>query len=516
MNSKYLAGIDIGTTGAKAAIFNLHGEMISSNYKEYSCTYPKPNWIEQDPKILVLSAMDVAKKAIYKSKINPAEIASLGISTQRSCTIFLDRLGNLLRPMISWQDSRSAVEVEEIASKISPVNYYKITGFPNNTTWLLSKILWIRKNEPQTWEKTTKIIQLQDYTLRAFGASDYFDDISDAGFSGIWDTNRFTWSKELLNLFDIDSNMLPIPTLSGKKIGVISKKASEKSGFKCGTPLCVGAGDQNSAAVGAGIVYNGYLSVSMGTAGNANAYLEKPFRDPEGKSMVVNHAIYNRWQIEGHQAGAAGVYRWFRDKIGMYEKYYAEKNNKDVYEILNKLISKTPAGSKGLVFLPYLASSTAPRWNPNARGVLAGLAFVHSRGCVARSFMEGITLEMKDIINSITNSGIKIKISRITGGATKSDVWNQIQSDVYNLKVETLQITDTAVMGAAIMGGVGVGIFKDIIEGVENMVKVDKIYEPLSKNAEIYDELYDIYCRLYECLDRSKVFNKLVKLQEKL
>ena len=212
----------------------------------------------------------------------------------------------------------------------------------------------------------------------------------------------------------------------------------------------------------------------MGTAGNANAYLDSQFRDPAGKSMIVNHAIYGKWQIEGHQAGAAGVFRWFRDEIATLEKAKAKENNKDAYKILDELIAKTPAGAKGLVFLPYLAGATAPRWNPDARGYLAGLTFAHDRGCLARAFLEGITLEMKDIITAMINSGIKIQHVRLTGGASKSPVWNQIQSDVYNLEVETLKVTDTAVIGAAIMGGVGVGIFKDIREGTEQMVRLIK------------------------------------------
>jgi xylulokinase len=244
-------------------------------------------------------------------------------------------------------------------------------------------------------------------------------------------------------------------------------------------------------------------------------YLDSKFRDPSGKSMVVNHAIYGKWQIEGHQAGAAGVFRWFRDEIGALEKAKAAETRGDAYKLLDKLIADTPAGSKGLVFLPYLASATAPRWNPDARGILAGLAFSHDRGCLARAFLEGITLEMKDIITSMMTSGIKIEHVRLTGGASKSPVWNQIQSDVYNLAVETLKVTDTAVLGAAIMGAVGVGIFSSITEGAKQMVKVDKRYEPNTTNAELYGELYDIYCRIYEGMVEKEVFERLAKIQSK-
>ena len=172
----------------------------------------------------------------------------------------------------------------------------------------------------------------------------------DAGFYGLWDTNKYEWSSKILGLLEIDKKLLPQPMPSGTKAGVISKYVSEKSGFAEGMPICVGAGDQNSAAVGAGIVYDGFASVSMGTAGNANAYLDSRFRDPSEKSMIVNHAIYGKWEIEGHQAGAAGVFRWFRDEIGTLEKFQAEENNQNVYKILDELIAKTLQEHRVLFF----------------------------------------------------------------------------------------------------------------------------------------------------------------------
>jgi sugar (pentulose or hexulose) kinase len=514
MAVQYLAGIDIGTTGAKAAIFDLNGNIISSAYREYSCSYPKPKWIEQDPDILVSEAMNAAKEAIRKSGINARSIASLSFSTQRSCANFLDKSGRLLRPMISWQDSRCTEEIAEITSKITPKEFYKITGFPINTTWILPKLMWVRKNEPEVWNNTYKVIQLQDFTLNAFGVDSYINDVPDAGFWGMWDTNKFKWDEKILSLFDINREMLPTPTPSGTKVGSVTKSVALRSGFAEGTPICVGSGDQNSAAIGAGLIYEGFASVSMGTAGNANAFLEKPFRDPLEKSMIVNHSIYGKWQIEGHQAGAAGVFRWFRDEIATLEKEEAVRTGKNVYKILDEKISKIPAGSKGLVFLPYLASSTAPRWNVNARGVLAGIEFGHDRWSIARSFLEGITLEMKDILTSMINSGIKIENIRIMGGATNSPLWNQMQSNVYDLEVETLKVTDAAVIGAAITGGVGVGIFKDIREGVNQMVKIDKKYIPEKESAKIYSELYKIYCLIYEGLEEKGVFEALAKIQK--
>ncbi|MHB1337164.1 MAG: xylulokinase [Candidatus Humimicrobiaceae bacterium] len=510
---KYLAGIDIGTTGAKAAVFDLNGNLISSAYREYVCDFLKPGWVEQDPDLIVDLAMEASKEAIKKENIDPKEIASLGISSQRCCTIFVDKFLMPIRPMISWQDSRTSKEVEEILEKMSAQEFYKITGFPLSTTWMLSKILWFRKNEPEKYKNVFKILQLQDYSLLKFGVKGLYNDVSDAGFSGIWDTNNFEWSEKILNLFDIDKNFLPEVKPSGIKIGEISREAAEKSGFAEGTSLSIGAGDQNSAAIGAGIVSSNYVSVSMGTAGNANAYLEKPFRDPNGKTMVLNHAIYGKWAIEGHQAGAAGVLRWFRDEIATLEKAFSESMKKNVYSIIDELIEKAPAGSKGLIMMPFFAGANAPRWNSNAKGSFVGLTFAHDRSCIARSVLEGITLEMKDILNAINNAGVEISNIRIMGGASKSKIWRQIQADIYGVPVETLKVKDAAILGAAILGGTGFGFFKDIYQGVEQMIKTDIKVEPIENNLKIYKELYETYCLIYKGLNDNKVFEKLNYIQ---
>jgi xylulokinase len=518
MEATYLAGIDIGTTGAKTAVFDLRGNAIASGYREYACIYPKANWVDQDAVLLVNSAMESAREAVHsasKSGVDPKRIAGIGVSAQRSCTIFVDGAGKPVRHMISWQDNRTSEELADIKSKVSPGEYYRATGTPLGTTWILTKILWLRKNEPEAWKKVRKVIQLHDFALKALGTDEYFEDIPDSAFFGFWDIDAFAWNERLMGLFDIRKDMLPRPLPSGTKVGTLSRTAAEKTGFAPGTPLCVGAGDQNSAVVGAGIVESGYLSVSMGTGGIAITYLDRPFRDPNGMSMVTNHAIHGKWQLEGLQNGAAGVFRWFRDEIATSEKRSAKELGKDPYEIINELIEKTPAGSRGLVFLPYLAASAAPRWNPHARGTFTGLTFAHDRGCLARAFIEGITMEMKDILNAMVSSGIEIGKVRIMGGATKSALWNQIQSDMYGRPVETLKVTDAALLGAAIFAGVGAGLFGDIREAVSKMVAVDKAYEPKRENASLYDELYGIYCGVYEGLEKNKVFERLAKVQER-
>jgi xylulokinase len=510
----YLAGIDIGTSGAKGMVFDLKGNALGSGYREYPCTYPRPGLVEQDADLLVDSTMQAMAEAVRASGVAPAAIASLSLSAQRCCGIFLDGEERQLRPMISWQDNRSPIEVTEIASRMNEGEYYRRTGYPNSTTWLLSKMMWVRKNEPEIWKKTRRIVQMHDYFVRAIGADDYYVDWNDAGFYGFFDSTSGRWDQEILGLFDIPARLLPHPRPSGTPVAKISPAAAERCGLAAGTHVSVGAGDQSAGAVGAGIVRRGLVSVSMGTAGAVTAFLDAPFRDPAGRTMVTAHPIKDRWLLEGYQAAAASVYRWFKEQLGGLETQEAAKKGGDFYSLMNEKIAAVPAGSRGLLVLPYFAAAATPRYNPSARGTILGLTFSHDRLALARAFMEGITLDMKDMVSSMVRSGVAVQEARILGGPTRSRVWNQMQADVYGMPVTTLKVTDATVLGAAILGGVGAEVFRTVEEGTGAMVRLDERFDPLPENVATYARLYDAYCKAYEGLEGGGAFAAVAGMQD--
>ena len=509
----FLAGLDIGTTGSKAVIFSREGDVLSGSYREYSCTYPRPGWVEQDVELVAASAMEAVREAVEKSGAAPADIAGISLSAQRCCGIFLNEHDELVRPMISWQDNRSSAEVKEIAAAIDESEYYKKTGYPNSTTWLLSKMLWVRKNEPEVWKRTSRVVQMHDYFLKALGADEYFVDVNDAGFFGFFNNVAGTWDAELLDLFQIPASVLPIPADSGKPAGTVSREASTRCGLAAGTPFSIGAGDQSAGALGAGVTKKGLLSISMGTAGAVTAFVDAPFRDPRSKMMVTSHPIAGRWLLEGYQAAAASVYRWYKDEVGRFDSEEAKKEGEDFYTRLNRKVAEVPPGSKGLLVLPYYATAATPRYNPDARGVILGLTFAHNRYDLARAYMEGISMDMKDMLKSIQAAGIDLTEARILGGPTKSSVWNQIQADIYGIPVTTLQVSDATVLGAAILGGAGSGVFSSIVDGADSMVKLGTRYEPNAINNNLYEKMYAIYCNAYEGLNRQTVFASLAEIQ---
>ena len=507
----FLVGIDIGTTGAKAVIFDPMGNVKASGYREYGCTYPKPNWVEQDAEMLVESSMDACAEAIRESGIDPSTVAAIAFSTQRTCTHFLDDSGILVRPMISWQDNRTGDEVKIVEENLGGERFQQITCLPLGAIWIVNKILWLREKEPRSWDRVKKIVQLQDYFLKAYGADDYFVDYSDAGLFGCWDLYGTQWSREICDVFQIDREMLPIPKPSGTQVGEIGRTVANKTGLATGTPICVGAGDQNSAAVGAGLIAPGLMSVSLGTGGLAAAYIDGKLPEVDPRAMLTGHPIPGKYMLEGYQPAGAGALRWLRDEITRMEKEGAVDAGTDVYDNLTAMASAVPAGSKGLVLNPYFASAGTPRWNANARASVTGLTFHHDRACLVRAFIEGITLEVKDMINSMYACGAKIDEVRILGGPTRSELWNQIQADVYGRPVSTLKFPDAAVLGAAICAGVGSGLFTDIPDGVALMVETDRTYDPIQSNVEVYEEIYDVFCDIYERLE--PVYDKLAKIQ---
>ncbi|MBN1486322.1 MAG: xylulose kinase [Anaerolineae bacterium] len=510
--AKYLAGVDVGTTGARCVIFDMQGNIIGNDYREYGASYPKPGWVDQDGEFLISQTMDSCKAAIAKSGVDPKEIASVGFSTQRSVTVPIDKAGKPVRPMISWQDARTGAEVADMMELIDAQEYYNTSGMPMGTTWIITKVLWMRKNEPELFEKTYKIIQNQDLVLKAFGADDYYTDTSDMAFYGVWDIGKVEWSDKLCKLFDVSPDLFGKPMPPGTQVAKVSAALSEKSGFAVGTPVCVGAGDQNCGVVGMGSIKPGMATVTLGTAGLAIVSLGEPIPGTGGL-MITNHAHPGMWEAEGLTNAAASSYRWFRDVVGTLEKKMEAETGRSAFEYLNELAAAAPAGSKGLLYLPYLGTAATPRWNPNARASFIGMSFAHGRGEMARSVMEGAVLEIRDIMQSWMDAGVTVDLIRLGGGATKSPLWNQIQADIYGRPVQTLKVGESTVLGAAILGGVGAGVFGSIEEGVDTLVEVTGEIEPNMENHKVYEDMYEAYAKAYEGLAGSGAFDKLAEVQ---
>ena len=509
--AKYLAGIDVGTTGARCAIFDVCGRVIGGAYREYGADYPKPGWVDQDGLLLISQTMEACQAGISDAGIDPTEIASIGFSTQRSVTGPVDAAGQPVRPMISWQDARTGREVEEMGKLIDADEYYAISGVPMGTTWVITKLLWMRRNEPELYEKTARFTQNQDLVLKAFGADAFHTDISDMAFYGVWDVRNVCWDQRLMDLFDVTPEMFGAPTPSGTQVGTISRSMAEKTGFAPGTPVCVGAGDQNCSVIGMGAIRSGMATVTLGTAGLAILAVDTPVPG-FGGMMITNHVLPGMWEVEGLSNAAASSYRWYRDTCGALEVERQANGGGDAYRALDTLAAQAPPGSRGLLFMPYLATAGTPRWNANARAAFLGMSLAHGRPELTRAVMEGVALEIRDMMEGWLQKGMQVDVLRLGGGATHSPLWNQIQADVYGRPVQTLEVGESTVLGAALLGGVGAGVFADVPEGVDAMVHVAGELEPNMDNHRIYEDLYGAYASAYADLS-NHTFDALARLQ---
>ena len=508
----FLAGVDVGTTGARCMIFDLHGNPVAGHYCDYGADYPQPGWVEQQPDLLIAKTMEACRSAIDQSGIAPERIASIGFSAQRSVACPVDADGKPVRPMFSWQDARTAEQVEELRQIISDEQYYTESGLPLGTTWIITKLLWMRKHEPDLLEKTARFVQNQDLVLRAFGADDFYTDLCCAVFYGVWDIRNASWNQPLLDRLGLSPEMFGQPTTPGTQVGTISPALAEKTGFAPGTPLCLGAGDQNCSVLGMGAVEPGLATVTLGTAGLAILATERPLAG-FGGMMITHHVTPGMWEVEGLSNAAAASLRWFRDTIATREKDIEANGGADAYQQLDELAASAPCGSQGLLYLPYLATAATPRWNPNARASFVGLSFAHGRAEMTRAVMEGVVLEIRDMFEQWSNAGLDVRSLRIGGGATRSTLWNQIQADVYGRPVETLRVSESTGLGAALLGGLGAGLFSSIDEGVDAMVQVADRIEPDPKRHQRYEELYGAYVEIYKGLSTSGAFDSLARIQ---
>ncbi|MGL4606583.1 MAG: xylulokinase [Eubacteriaceae bacterium] len=504
---KYLVGIDGGTTGCKTVVFDLDGKIIGSDYREYPCYYPRPGWVEQTAEDITPALFASCKAAIEDSRVDPKEILGVGFSSQGSVIGLLDENGECIRPFVGWQDLRGGeAEMAYVTEKMPREEYYQLTGDPLGMCFSITKLVWLKENEPENWAKTAMFSTHQDYFLKEFGADDYYTDLSSASRDGMCDVNNHEWAMDIFDMLEISVEKRPkIITEPGKVVGYIPKDVAEKTGLAEGTPLCIGAHDQNCCTFGAGAVDDGTAVMVIGTFGSCFVVSDQPIRDPKSRLVVKgNHGVGN-WTIEAFSNTAAASYRWYRDTFCDLEKAAGAVSGIDPYELINAQIASVPPGANGITFLSYLQGASGSRINSNARGTFVGMSLGTTKADMARAVMEGICYEMNDIVRAEQEAGIKIDGIRITGGAAKSPLWCQMMADIFQQPIHILQTSETGCLGAALYAGVGVGVYDNCKAAAKQAVHITDTYMPNPENFEAYEEAYKRFVNLYEALDK-KVF----------
>jgi xylulokinase len=514
--SKYIAGIDAGTTGTTVMIVDLRGNIIATAYREYPCKYPKISWVEQDLNLIWGKICQASKEAISKAGINSKDILSLGLSSQRATFVAIDKNWNLLHDSIVWSDGRAIEETEWIKRNLGEDYFYRTSGLKLSSFWSYAKFKWVRDKRPDIYDKCWKFVNGQEWILHQLGAEGIFTDPSSITLNGMMDISKLDWSDDLLKAIRVDKEKLPPVKKPMRRVGEISKDAAEKTGFSEGMPICVGGGDHQCAAIGAGVIEEGLSEITIGTGSVMVAHVDKYALNLDQSVYFGGHAIPNKWDMEGIAMSTGGCLRWWRDVYGIQEKEYAEILELDAYSLIDLEARKAPVGCKGYIFFPFFSGQSAPYYHDNARGGSIGLSHFHDRSMMARAIMEGVAFELRMIVEAMEHVLKKpFKSIRLSGGGAKSDLWCQIQADVYGRPVEKLCVSECTTLGAAILGAVGSGIFNNIEEAVENIVHPYCLVEPHQKNKDIYNDLFDCFKQTFVVLRDANIYNKLQKVSKK-
>ena len=496
----YLMGIDVSTTGSKALIINEKGEAVASAVHEYSISAPRPNWSEQNPADWWEATVHSIREATEEAEIKGADIVAIGLSGQMHGLVLLDESDNVLRPAILWNDQRTGPECDDLERIIGREHLIEITCNPPLTGFTAPKILWVKKHEPEIYQRAASILLPKDYIrYRLTGA--LATEVSDASGTLLFDVPKRCWSDELLQKLEIDRALLPDSFESPEVSGKISASASEEIGIPEGTPVVGGGGDQAAGAVGNGIVKTGAISATIGTSGVVFAFSDSPRVDlPKARTQTCCHAVPDKWHIMGVSLSSGGSFRWFRDSLGQFEVAQAEFRSIDPYDLMTEEAAKAPPGSEGLLFLPYLTGERTPVIDPDAKGAWVGLNVRHTKGHLIRSIMEGVAFSLRDSLEIMKEMGIEVREIRVSGGGARSALWRQIQADVYNHPVVTTTATEGPAFGVALLAGVGKGLFSSVREACEATIRVVSETKPIQENAEIYDRYYSLYRGLYGAL----------------
>jgi xylulokinase len=490
-------GIDVGTTGTRAVIVGPDGHVVGAATGDHQpMRMVKPGWAEQDPEDWWQATVRAVRAALHDAGLQGADIAAIGLTGQMHGVVLLDKAHAVLRPSLIWCDQRSQPQCEWITDRVGAGRLIQLVCNPALTGFSAPKLLWVRDNEPRIFERATQFLLPKDY-VRFRLTGEFATDVSDASGTLLFDVTRRRWSQEMLSLLELDSKLLPCAYESPDITGEITPETALVTGLKAGTPVAAGAGDQAASAVGNGIVLPGLTSATLGTSGVIFSYTEVPKLDPRGRIHTFCHAVPRKWHVMGVTQGAGLSLRWFREQFGHAESWVAKHTGVDPYDLIIQQAATVPPGSEGLLWLPYLMGERTPHLDSLARGMWFGLTAAHTRGHLIRSILEGVAFSLRDSLEIFNELDIPVHQIRASGGGSRSQIWREIQSDIYGKELVTLRTSEGSAFGAALLAGVGAKFYSSVEESACQAAQTHEQIGPNEENTRIYDRLYGVYRSLW-------------------
>jgi xylulokinase len=499
-----IIGLDLGTTALKVAIFDGEGTLLGVSTQEYPLITEKAAWVEADPEIYWDSLK--AGLADLKTQVRflPEQVRSLAMSAQGETLFFVDANGKALRNAIVWMDNRAHAEAEALRARFSDKTCYEVTGQVSfEPCWPASKVLWVKNNESELFQKTDKILLIEDYFIYRM-TGELVSEGSLLCSTTYWNIMTKQYWPEMLEYIGITEANLPRIVESGEPIAGLKPEIAKELGLSCETMICSGALDQAAGAIGAGNIREGMFSENIGAALAICVPVNRPVFDSNRCMPLHYFPIPGMYMLHTFTTGGMTM-KWFRDNFCDDEITLGRLTDEDPYAIMDKEALTVAAGSEGLVMLPHLSGSLAPDVNSKAKGVYFGITLQHRKSHFIRAIMESVGYTLNRNLEAISDMGIEVKEIRSLGGGAKSSVWNQIKADITGRKMVTTHAKEAACLGAAILAGKAVGIFNSVEDAVSSMAKINKEFTPDPINREVYDKGFAAYKKLFQ--DMKELFD---------
>ena len=505
----YIIGIDIGTSGTKTVLFDEAGKVIASKTIEYPMYQPQNGYAEQDPKDWADAVINTIKAVMTISGVNKEDVKGIGLSGQMHGLVMLDKQNEVIRRSIIWCDQRTANEVDQMNELLGREKLIEITANPALTGWTAAKILWVKNNEPENYERCRHILLPKDY-IRFVLTHEYATEVSDASGMQLLNIAQRDWSDEVIDGLGLDKTMLGKVYESCEVTGRLTKRMAELTGLCEGTPVVGGAGDNAAAAVGTGVVEDGKAFTTIGTSGVVFAHTSKMLTDKLGRVHTCCAAVPGCWHVMGVTQGAGLSLKWFRDNFCNAEKETAKLMDVDAYYLMDKETDTVPIGANRLLYLPYLMGERTPHLDPDARGGVFGLRARHTKKDMLRAVMEGVSYSLRDCVEVFKQMNVSVSDMMACGGGGTSAIWRQMLADLYGCPVKTASSKEGPALGVALLAGVGVGLYSSVPQACEAVIKTDKIQNPIPENTPKYEKCYKLYTEIYPALKES--FKKLAQI----
>jgi xylulokinase len=495
--AKYLLGIDIGTSAAKLMIYRTDGVFAAQKSGDFTVIRREAGWAEQDPNEWWEVVCTALRSLIYESKIDPGDIACIGVDGQSWSAIPVDAGGNVLSNTPIWMDTRAKDICDELRDTIGEEAIFNVCGNPLQPTYTTPKILWYKKHLPDVYKKTKKILQSNSFIVyRLTDALSH--DLSQGYGLHFFDMRKLGLNQEMCARMGIDSDLIPPLAASHEVVGTVTEEAAARTGLTPGTPVVAGGLDAACGTLGAGVIRAGQTQEQGGQAGGMSICIDEYHADP--RLILSPHVVPGTWLLQGGTVGGGGILNWFEKEFGAQERLDAAANGSSAFALMDAEAEKISPGSEGVVFLPYMSGERSPIWDDKAKGVYYGLDYTKTRAHFIRASMEGVAYSLMHNLDAAKEAGVDVDVLHAVGGGAKSALWCSMKADVTGKEIVMMQADAATSIGTIILAGVGVGIYKDFEEATDIFVRSGRHIYPNGENRAIYRKGYQTYRKLYEDL----------------